>query len=161
MQKRLLSGAIMKNKVEEYCLKSHRKCRSQNTILFCSCRFIFFFFILFLSQLASGNQKSDGKVILPQEHVDFYTSAWGLQCPLNGLWFSAQQQSIFFPDILGNALLKTKYIVNHNRLGLDLKFCFSPAICAKQTNKNLYPLYRDQQCPPIYIPLFSKILVYN
>lgn len=36
----------MKNKVEKHCLKSHRMYRSQNSILFCSCRFYFFFFLI-------------------------------------------------------------------------------------------------------------------
>lgn len=31
----------MKNKVQKHCFKSHSKCRSQNSILFCSCRFFF------------------------------------------------------------------------------------------------------------------------
>lgn len=106
-----------------------RNCRSQNSTLFCSCKFYLKkknhpYWLL-------ANQKSDRKMILPQEHGGFSTSAWGLWCPLNVLWYSSQKKSIFSPDILGNVLLKTKYTANHNRprAWLEILSCaFLPSV---------------------------------
>lgn len=108
IRKKWILSAIMKSKVEKHCFKSHRSVEAR--ILFCFVAADFFL-------IAAGSRQWEiwWKSHSTKRAVDFLTSACGPQCRLNGPWFCAQHQSISSPDILGNALLKTKYIANHNR----------------------------------------------